>query len=219
MGSSQTDSSFIANSVNKAVESAEAFVRKGDYSSAKFKYTDAASFAPQDYRVWWGLIVCATENFTTYTNCMNDCEKWIKGVEMYAPASVKSKLLDTWKKYNSIVNVKYTEDTNLKARLNEIGSKTDQIRRRRGELENRLSKIDHPEFLTDWGVITIGCGAFLFGLIWCIIAYFLDTSLLIPIILMAPVTIYIIRIIADTMLPSSNGSDWASAPVVLSPDH
>lgn len=50
------------------IDSGYTFLEIGDYDRAFVAFNHAIQIAPNNYRVWWGLVLAGTKNFTTFAN-------------------------------------------------------------------------------------------------------------------------------------------------------
>lgn len=58
---------FDTTSLKRLLQNCDTFLRLGNYDAAEDIYTQVAREYPQDYRGWWGLIVCNTRSFSNKT--------------------------------------------------------------------------------------------------------------------------------------------------------
>ncbi len=66
------------------LKNSETHIRLQNYSAAEPLYKAIVNDYPDDYRGWWGLIVCATEEFTKFNCDFNQINTWYKYVRQLA---------------------------------------------------------------------------------------------------------------------------------------
>lgn len=87
-GSIEIESRTLEN----MLERAQTFIRLGDWYRAQLLYDEITDIYPQDYRGWWGEIVCETEGFEIFAD-REQTDMWFNNVERTAGDSQKIKML------------------------------------------------------------------------------------------------------------------------------
>ena len=83
VGADEKSSNSSAGSVDmhqRNLKNAETHIRLQNYSAAEVLYKDIVNDYPDDYKGWWGLIVCATKDFTEFNCDFNQINTWYKYV-------------------------------------------------------------------------------------------------------------------------------------------
>lgn len=86
-------------SLERLLRNGKTYLNLNDYKSAEQAYQSATQMYPEDYRGWWGVLVCRTENFTKLTIDRGDYDTWFRYVKKLAPAHEFNKLAPTYKDY------------------------------------------------------------------------------------------------------------------------
>jgi len=60
----KTPQVVVVHTLEKLVENAETFLSLKDYAQAEKVYKKITDHFPQDYRGWWGILLCRTKNLT-----------------------------------------------------------------------------------------------------------------------------------------------------------
>lgn len=94
----QTPAAEVA-SLDRLLRNGKTYLNLNDYKSAEQTYQSATQMYPEDYRGWWGVLVCRTENFTKLTIDRGDYDTWFRYVKKLAPAYEFNKLAPTYKEY------------------------------------------------------------------------------------------------------------------------
>lgn len=94
----QTPAAEVA-SLERLLRNGKTYLNLNDYKSAEQAYQSATQMYPEDYRGWWGVLVCRTENFTKLTIDRGDYDTWFRYVKKLAPAHEFNKLAPTYKDY------------------------------------------------------------------------------------------------------------------------
>ena len=87
VGAEEKSSNSSAGSVDmhqRNLKNAETHTRLQNYSAAEVLYKDIVNDYPDDYKGWWGLIVCATKDFTEFNCDFNQINTWYKYVRQLA---------------------------------------------------------------------------------------------------------------------------------------
>ncbi|GFI18605.1 hypothetical protein IMSAGC009_03781 [Lachnospiraceae bacterium] len=85
------------------IDSGYTFLNIGDYERAFEAFDYAIQIAPNNYRVWWGLVLVGTEKFTTYRDGI--FKKQALNAVNLAPDQVsKNKMRSQYNKYIEAVN-------------------------------------------------------------------------------------------------------------------
>ena len=87
VGAEEKSSNSSAGSVDmhqRNLKNAETHIRLQNYSAAEVLYKDIVNNYPDDFKGWWGLIVCATKDFTEFNCDFNQINTWYKYVRQLA---------------------------------------------------------------------------------------------------------------------------------------
>lgn len=87
VGAEEKSSNSSAGSVDmhqRNLKNAETHIRLQNYSAAEVLYKDIVNDYPDDFKGWWGLIVCATKDFTEFNCDFNQINTWYKYVRQLA---------------------------------------------------------------------------------------------------------------------------------------
>jgi tetratricopeptide (TPR) repeat protein len=81
------------------IERGKASLRLHDYDAAQKIFSRAVKEEPTDYRVWWGLILCATASFTKETGQWATLNSWFERVKRLANAKTIAMLEKEYVEY------------------------------------------------------------------------------------------------------------------------
>ena len=87
VGADEKSPNSSAGSVDmhqRNLKNAETHIRLQNYSAAEVLYKDIVNDYPDDFKGWWGLIVCATKDFTEFNCDFNQINTWYKYVRQLA---------------------------------------------------------------------------------------------------------------------------------------
>lgn len=74
----------VSSSLERLLQNGETYLKLDNYSSAQEVYTTVTKEYPEDYRGWWGLIVCKTCNFSKVVPERESLNVWFKYVKQLA---------------------------------------------------------------------------------------------------------------------------------------
>lgn len=77
------------NSLERLVEKSEIYLRLRDLEAAKGVFQTLTKEYPEDYRGWWGLLICKTKMFSVPFDDLTECDKFYSYVNQLAPADKK----------------------------------------------------------------------------------------------------------------------------------
>ena len=129
-------------SIDSLIEAGNAFVKIGDFQSAYYKYRKATDEAPQDYRGWWGMIICNTKHFSTYTTQLYDCTQYFRNVEMFAPINVIESLRRMWQNYYDEASVEYVENPRIKQDISVCENRVQDMCREEQSLRQKKYNVE-----------------------------------------------------------------------------
>jgi len=73
-----------AASLERLIQNSNTYLELGDYSSAQEVFNRITKEYPEDYRGWWGLIVCETKGFEIIKKDQTNINKWFNNVKQLA---------------------------------------------------------------------------------------------------------------------------------------
>lgn len=123
-------------SLDRLLRNGKTYLNLNDYKSAEQAYQSATQMYPEDYRGWWGVLVCRTEDFTKLTIDRGDYDTWFRYVKKLAPAHEFNKLAPTYKDY-----IRKTSPIAARERLDlsekQVGNYRDKI----NELQSKIQAL------------------------------------------------------------------------------
>ncbi|MDR2579299.1 MAG: TIR domain-containing protein [Chitinispirillales bacterium] len=87
--------------IENLIESAEAHLEHKDYAAAYESYSRVVEVYPEDYRGWWGFVVCAIKGSEVLYMDKFHIDRWFQYVEQYADEDVFITLKNEYDKLNS----------------------------------------------------------------------------------------------------------------------
>lgn len=93
---------YSTTSLKRLIQNSDTYLKLGNYSAAEEVYTTITKEYPEDYRGWWGLIVCITRNFSNLTiDQIEKCKlrEWFGCVEQLASPEEFENLESQYTKY------------------------------------------------------------------------------------------------------------------------
>lgn len=116
-------------SAERLVQKGETYLKLNDLVSAIETYTELTKQYPEDYRGWWGLIVCKTNRFKEVIVEQSELNLWFNYVRQLANESDYSELKQKY--------VIYTEKNSEVDTLNEV----EEVNRRIAKLNKNIQQI------------------------------------------------------------------------------
>lgn len=112
---------------DKLFENGLTYIRLGDFETAKGYYETATKDSPEDYRGWWGLIVCSTKSFTNIVLDQTQLNHWLKYVKELAPSKNYEECLKTYTDYTfSVASISAIDE--MQTARSKIASYAEKIR-------------------------------------------------------------------------------------------
>lgn len=88
-----------SSSLERLLQNAQTYIKLENYSSAEETYTMVTKKYPEDFRGWWGLIVCQTRNFSEIIQERATLNMWFKYVKKLADSNEFSELEEKYIEY------------------------------------------------------------------------------------------------------------------------
>lgn len=146
----------VTSSLERLLQNGDTYLKLGNINAAEEVYITVTKEYPEDYRGWWGLIVCKTKNFTEVLNEQNTLNVWFRYVKQLAEPKKKFEALEEkyieyskkvsllvadsdMKEVNSIIR-KHNSDVKLKKE--NICNLHDAIKKRENEFKRLNAKDD-----------------------------------------------------------------------------
>ena len=92
-----TQSQSLEN--EKLIQNASTYLQLGNYDLAEETYTKITGEYPEDYRGWWGKMVCVTENFTKLPEDCRQINVWFAYVRKLAADNIFPELEEQYCAY------------------------------------------------------------------------------------------------------------------------
>lgn len=84
--------SVTSSSLERFLQNGQTYLKLNNYASAEEVYITITKEYPEDYRGWWGLMVCKTRNFSQVLSERDKLNTWFKYVKQLAPIEEFKKL-------------------------------------------------------------------------------------------------------------------------------
>lgn len=91
--------SYGGSSLERLLQNSQTYLKLENYDSAKEVYTSITKDYPEDYRGWWGLIVCETRHFTDIKLDQDTLKLWFGYAKKLAPADEFLEIEKTYVEY------------------------------------------------------------------------------------------------------------------------
>lgn len=127
----------VSNSLERLVHNSNTYLRLKNFSLAEGVYNTIIKDYPEDYRGWWGLIICKTKNFTNVFPGEADVETWFKYVKQLAKPE---EYTDLEKQY--IEYLKKMADSDAQIDLNKVSEIANKYDYKIKDLERQISEIE-----------------------------------------------------------------------------
>lgn len=98
-------SSFGVASLERLLQNSATYLKLNNFVSAEEVYTTVTKDYPEDYRGWWGLIVCKTHNFTEVMLDQTTTNIWFRYVKQLASSKDFEPLEKTYIEYTQKVSL------------------------------------------------------------------------------------------------------------------
>lgn len=99
-----------SDQLNRLLQNCETYVNIGNYESAQKVYTSITEKYPEEYRGWWGLIVCKTKNFTDVMLDQDKMNVWFEYTKKLADPDKFRELEDRYVEYTREVSKLAAQD-------------------------------------------------------------------------------------------------------------
>ena len=133
-----TDSSYGVVPLDRLIQNSETYLKLKNFSAAEEVYTTVTKEYPEDYRGWWGLIVCKTQNFVDIILDQSTLNKWFCYVKQLATQKDYRELEEIYLEYTKkVAELAATED--MKAVNTKISSYNSQI----GVVETQIKDVQN----------------------------------------------------------------------------
>ncbi len=90
--------------LDRLIKNGETYLKLNNYPSAEEVYTTVTKEYPEDYRGWWGLMVCRTESFSKVLPDQSQLNVWFGYVKQLANQEAFAKLENTYVDYTRKVS-------------------------------------------------------------------------------------------------------------------
>lgn len=134
-----------STSLERLIQNSNTYLKLSDYSSAQEVFSRITKEYPEDYRGWWGLIVCETKGFEIIKKDQTNINKWFKNVKQLAPEDELSNFRSEFEVYirmlanidseNEVVKINGIID-DLNGKIKALSSEVKQIEQNK-ELQNK----------------------------------------------------------------------------------
>jgi tetratricopeptide (TPR) repeat protein len=105
---------YSSTPLERLIKNSETYLKLGNYVSAEEVYTKVTKEYPEDYRGWWGLIVCKTKSFSIVLLDMIALDVWFGYVKQLAEPGEFAKLEEIYIDYTKkVADLTATEDMKL----------------------------------------------------------------------------------------------------------
>lgn len=120
-------------SLERLLQNGATFLKLGNYSAAEEVYTTVTKEYPEEYRGWWGLIICKTRNFSDVMLDQTELNVWLKYVRQLA----------TQKEFQELENqyVDYTKKVSQLAAIEDMKAVDLKISQHKSEIKNIENQI------------------------------------------------------------------------------
>lgn len=146
-------SSFGVASLERLLQNSATYLKLNNFVSAEEVYTTVTKDYPEDYRGWWGLIVCKTRNFTEVMLDQTTTNVWFRYVKQLASSKDFEPLEKTYIEYTQKVSLlAATED--MKSVNGIIQSHNSRIRSLEQEIQSVTEAIKNREAMCKSQVIS-----------------------------------------------------------------
>lgn len=127
--------------VERLLQNSETYLKLNNFSSAEEVYTTVTKDYPEDYRGWWGLIVCKTRNFTEILPDQTTINIWFGYVKQLADAKSFENLENTYIEYTKKVSdLAATEDMRaVNGFINTYNNKINSIEQQKKNIGNSIN--------------------------------------------------------------------------------
>lgn len=135
--------SYGATPLERLLQNSSTYLNIGNYASAEEVFTTITKDYPEEYRGWWGLIVCNTNNFSNVMLDQTQLNIWYRYAKRLAPPDEFVKLEEKYVEYTRNVSKLAAIDdirsinvaiTNHNSRINSV---TDNIRSLHNDIQRR----------------------------------------------------------------------------------
>lgn len=139
---------YGTTSLKRLIQNSDTYLKLGNYSAAEEVYTTITREYPEDYRGWWGLIVCITRNFSNLTIDRTEkwkLREWFGYVEQLASPEEFETLEKTITKYRGGVSLFEAGKAADKAADEDMEAVNSKINGYNGKIQNKQKDIKKLE--------------------------------------------------------------------------
>ena len=132
------------SAVQKILDNGATYIRLGDYDTAYQYYQTATKDYPEDYRGWWGLIVCSTKEFGELLpdQQQKQLNQWIEYIRRLAPSEAYEEHLKIYLDYTrKLAGVSSQEDIRTaRSKIDSFNKQISQITANIQKTENEIKE-------------------------------------------------------------------------------
>ena len=130
--------------LERLLQNSATYLKLSNYSSAEEVYTTVTKEYPEDYRGWWGLIVCKTRNFSDVILDQTTLNIWFRYVKQLAASKDFKELENQYIDYTKRVSqLAATED--MKAVNSIINKHNSEINANKKQIQTLNARIEERE--------------------------------------------------------------------------
>lgn len=135
------NSSYGVAPLERLIQNSETYLRLNNYPAAEEVFTTVTKEYPEDYRGWWGFIVCKTRSFTDVIPDQSALNLWFKYVKQLAPKNEFERLEKEYVEYTSkVASLAAIED--MKAVNQRIDDYSTQIREIEAQIKTAQDELN-----------------------------------------------------------------------------
>lgn len=135
---------FGTTSLERLLQNSTTYLKLSNYICAEEVYTTVTKEYPEDYRGWWGLIICKTKNFSDIILDQTELNEWFRYVKQLSSPTDFSELENQYVEYTKMVSqLAATEDMKtVNLTINKYGS---EIQKKNNCIQTLQSRIEGIE--------------------------------------------------------------------------
>jgi len=139
----KTNIEIVPNtSLERLIQNSETYLKLDNHTDAQEVFTRVTKEYPEDYRGWWGLIICKTKGLSVLSDDYDSLKIWLKYVKKLADLETYKSIEEEYVKY---LRIAAESDANkdillMNGIINDINEKTNKLKQQLYETEQRKKR-------------------------------------------------------------------------------
>lgn len=131
----QVEQPYEKQTLKRMIQNSETYLKLCDIDAANEVFEKITKEYPEEYKGWWGLILCKTKNFTEVIIDQTELNTWLKYAKQLAPKEDFQKLEEKYVEYTKKVSY-LMADNDINRIKSMIDKNNEDINERKNSIKN-----------------------------------------------------------------------------------